>query len=213
MRGDEGYRWRVTGRCADGSALDAVTETVKLPTPEKTPAQLILTAETNLPRIRRAGDVRVRARLENVGGTDLENGTVTDAERGGLYTFAVLPAGNSIEREFVFHVDDDTAFNLTASAEADGERITASADEVRVTIASDGALPEGGGAKLIEFSGGSIKIGGSSTFAALLIAGAAILLVLIVMLSIASRRARFEKQVRIAVEKRSRSESGKGRSK
>jgi len=75
-----------------------------------------------------------------------------------------------------------------------------------VAITPDGVLPDGAKPGFIEFTGSSIKIGGSSTFAVLLIAGCVVLLVLIIMLLIASRRARIEKQIRIAAEKQRRKE-------
>lgn len=215
VRGSEGYRWRVTGRCADGTELNAVTETLTLEPRANHPAQLSLTAETAMPRIRRAGSVRVHIRLENTGGTDVSDVTLTDAVRGELRTFAALPAEGVIERDFVFPVEADTEFNLAVSClDADGAELQAIAKPVRITISPDGALPEGEREHFIEFTGGSIKIGGSSLFAVLLIAGCAVLLVLVVMLLIASRRARIQKQVRIAAEKRrKRAGSGKSRAK
>ena len=79
-----------------------------------------------------------------------------------------------------------------------------------VIISPDGVLPKGATPGFIEFTGSSIKIGESSTFAVLLIAGCVVLLVLIIMLIVASHRARIEKQLRIAAEKqRRREEMGK----
>ena len=75
-----------------------------------------------------------------------------------------------------------------------------------VTITPDGVLPQGAQQRLFEFSGGSIKIGGSSTFAVLLLAGCAVLLALVVILIIATRRQRLERQLKIAAERQRRRE-------
>lgn len=223
LRGDGSFRWRVTGRCADGSELNAVTETVRLERPSgDLPPQLSLDAEVDLPRIRRAGDVHLHVRLDNPGGADLTDVVLTEAARGDLRTFAVLPAESGIERDFTFRVESDTVFELSAACVGlDGETLRAEAEPVQVAIASDGVLPEGERDHFIEFTGSSVKIGGSSLFAVLLIAGCGILILLIVMLIVASRRARIQKQARIAEEKRrkhsrpgkSGTNHGKGRAK
>ena len=73
-------------------------------------------------------------------------------------------------------------------------------------------LPEGAKPSFIEFTGSSIKIGGSALFGVLMIAGCVTLVVLIVILAVASRRARIQRQLRIAEEKVKRKESaGKSR--
>ena len=105
-------------------------------------------------------------------------------------------------REFIFHVTENTAYNFSISyTDTQGAAHTLGVAPVEFVIASDGVLPEGAKNSFIEFTGKSIKIGGSSTFAVLLIAGCTVLLVLIIMLLIASRRARFERKVRIAAQR------------
>ena len=103
------------------------------------------------------------------------------------------------------HVDDDTDYNFTLGyVTEDGATQTLEPVTASVVIASDGVLPEGAAPGLIEFSGTGIKIAGSSTFAVLLIIGCVLLLTLIVLLLIASRRARLEKQLRAAERLRKR---------
>ena len=72
----------------------------------------------------------------------------------------------------------------------------------------DGVLPEGAKRSFIEFTGNSIKIGGSSMFAVLLISGCVVLVVLVVILLVATRRARFEKKLRMAAERQRRRTGG-----
>lgn len=67
-------------------------------------------------------------------------------------------------------------------------------------------MPEGAQPRLFEFSGNSIKIGGSSTFAVLLIAGCALLIALVAALLILNHRAKLARRVRIAAEKQRRKE-------
>ena len=73
-------------------------------------------------------------------------------------------------------------------------------------------LPEGAKPSFIEFTGSSIKIGGSALFGVLMIDGCVTLVVLIAILAVASRRARIQRQLRIAEEKVKRKEgAGKSR--
>ena len=128
-----------------------------------------------------------------------------------LREFEILPADGVIERDFLLYVEDNADFSFTLEYTLqDGTRQSAAPAAVHIAMASDGALPEGATPGLFEFSGGSIKIAGSSAFAVLLIIGCAVLLTLIVMLLIASRRARIQRQLRAVAEKqRRRGESGK----
>ena len=208
VRGSGGFRWRVTGVSAAGGRIDFTTELAVLPpAPEGEAAPLRVSAEALTPRIRRAGNVTLRVRIENPGDADVQNISLSEAEMGLLRNFAVLPAGGAIERDVSVHVETDARFSFTiAYADADGQLQSVTTAPVEVVIAQDGALPEGAKNSFFDFSGNSIKIGGSSTFAVLLIAGCVTLLALIVMLIIASRRARLEKQLRIAAEKQRRKE-------
>ena len=208
VRGNGGFRWRVSGVNAAGERIDFTTELLVLPpAPAGEPAPLRVSAEALTPRIRRAGSVTLRVRVENPGGTDVQDISLSEAELGTLRNFAVLPAGDTIERDVSVYVDADASFSFAISyADADGQPQSVTTAPVEVVIAPDGALPEDAKNSFFDFSGNSIKIGGSSTFAVLLIAGFVALLALIVMLIVASRRARLEKQLRIAAEKQRRKE-------
>lgn len=208
VRGDQGFRWRISGVDASGEKFELLTDPAPLsPKESDKPALLTISADTQTPRIRRSGDVSIAVRIANQGGTDARDVVLYEAEAGALRRYEIIPADGFVERSFTFRVEEDSEFDFSLSyTDADAQLQTASCLPLQVIIASDGVLPEGASSGFIEFTGNSIKIGGSSTFAVLLIAGFAVLLILIVMLLIASRRARLEKQIRIAAEKQRRRE-------
>lgn len=210
LRGEQGFRWRVMGRSESGAEVDFTTETISLPVREAgTDAAMRVVVRALTPKIRRAGDVKMRAYIENIGGVELRDLVLSEDGQGGLLNFAVLPLDGTIQRDFTLHVGDDSTFGFSVRAtDADGATVSATATPVEVVIASDGALPAGA-QQLIEFSGGSIKIGGSATFAVLLLAGFAVLLVLIVTLIIASHRAKIQRKQRVAESRRRREELGR----
>ena len=208
VRGDAGFRWRVTGVTEAGEQIDFVTETAPLsPMESNGEALLTLSADTATPRIRRSGDVDVTVRITNEGGADARDVLLSEAAIGPLRRYEIIPADNMVERSFTFRVSDNITYNFSLSyIDEDGQEHSAQCAPLSVVISPDGVLPNGAKPGFIEFTGSSIKIGGSSTFAVLLIAGCVVLLVLIIMLIIASRRARIEKQLRIAAEKQRRKE-------
>lgn len=212
VRGNSGYRWHVSGVTSAGDAIDFRTDTAYLPAAETaSPAELSIEATLHTPRIRRAGNVRTTICIRNDGGTDAENVVLSEALQGKLYNFVAVPGNDEIRRDFIFRAEEDSVYHFNIRyTDSNGEEKTVSCAPLELTIAPDGVLPEGAKQQFIEFTGTSIKIGGSSTFAVLLIAGITVLLALIIMLIIASRRARIQKQLRIAVEKqRRREEMGK----
>ena len=212
VRGDEGFRWRVTGVSAAGERIDYLTDTLTLnPRQAGLPGALRLSVQALTPQIRRAGDITVRVTIENPNGVDARDIALSEEQLGVLHTFAVLPADGTIQRDFTVHVEDDSTFNFRIDGtDADGAQLSAEAAQVEVRITPDGTLPDGAEPRLFEFSGGSIKIGGSTTFAVLLLVGIAVLLVLVIILIIATRRQRLERQLKLAAERqRRREELGK----
>ena len=211
LRGDMQFTWKISGVSDSGKTitLRADAGVSQLPAGEEQPLRLSVSTDT--PRIRRSGNVDLNVVISNPGGTDVRAIALTEEAAGLMRSFQVIPAGGSIERSFRFEVKENASFAFSLEYTAgNGETQRISAAPVEIVIAPDGVLPEGARNTLIEFTGTSIKIGGSSIYAALLISGLAVLLVLIVLLLIASRRARIEKQLRIAAEKqRRREEMGK----
>lgn len=208
VRGDAGFRWRITGISETGESIELVTDTVTLEPREITfPAEITMRVEALTPKIRRAGEVTMRLRIENAGDADVTDIVLSEAALGEIERYAVIPAGGSIEREFGLHVAQETQFGFSILyTDITGWQRSLACAPVEVEIASDGVLPEDAKQPFIEFTGNSIKVVGSSLYATLLIVGCGVLLVLIVILLIVSRRARLEKQLRIAAEKQRRRE-------
>lgn len=199
LREGMSFCWRITGRRDDGSTISLTTGTRVLEADEPlVPNDVRLAVEALKPRINRAGHVRVRVVLENAGDGDVRNIALNvkadELPTERLWDFAILPAGGTIEREFEFFIEKDTRLSFAvAYGTVGGGAGAADGAYADIVIADDGVKPDDDTPKLIEFSGGSIRIGGSRVFAMLLITGVVILLLLIVMLIIASRRAKWKK--------------------
>ena len=208
VRGDAGFRWRISGETESGEKINFVTENAVLsPVKSEEAALLTISANTDTPNIRRSGDVDITVRIANEGGADAKDVLLYEANTGALRRYEIIPAGGAVERDFTFRVIEDAGYSFSLNyTDENGQEHSASAAPVSIIISSDGVPPEGATPGFIEFTGSSIKIGGSSTFAVLLIAGCVVLLVLIIMLLVASHRARIEKQLRIAAEKQRRKE-------
>lgn len=214
VRGGDGFRWRITGMSEAGDRFELLTETLTLaPQPVGALADVRLQATVETPRIRRAGGVNVQLHLENAGDADIKDIVVLEENLGELRRFAIVPAGGALDCALRLDVTETTQYSFRVQyTDAEGWQNGAECAPVDVTLASDGVLPEGARDSFIEFSGNSIKIGGSSLFAVLMIAGCATLIVLVVILVVATRRARIERQLRIAeARKRRREGSGKAR--
>ncbi len=210
VRGDGGFRWRISGMSAAGERFELVTDTRTLePREIDVLADVRLQATAETPRIRRAGSVGVRLRIENEGGADITDVALSEESLGELRRFAIVPAGGAIDCALDLEVAESTQFRFQVRyTDAEGWQSEADCDPVEVTIAADGVLPKGAKEGFIEFTGDSIKIGGSSLFAVLMIAGCVVLIVLVVILIVASRRARIERQLRIAEARMRRREDG-----
>jgi len=202
------FCWRITGESESGKAFDVTTNTVSLqPQEPGRPAMLTIAADTSTPRIRRSGDIDINIEITNSGSVNAQDVLLSEANLGPLRNFKIIPAGETTRRSFSFHVNENTDFNFSLRyIGTDGLEYTADCVPVHIEIAPDGVLPEGAKPAFIEFTGKSIKIGGSTTFAVLLIAGCVVLLILVIMLLIASRRVRIQRQLRIAAEKQRRKE-------
>ena len=215
VRGDGSFRWRITGMSETGSRIDLLTDTVTL-APRKidllSDVQLQATAVT--PRIRRAGLVTVQLHIENAGDADVTDLVLSEENLGELRSLAILPADGAIDCAVELDVHESAQYLFRVRyTDAEGWQSTADSGIVEIVIASDGVAPESATGSFIEFSGGSIKFGGSALFAVLMIAGCVTLVVLIVILAVASHRARIQRQLRMAEEKVKRQESaGKSRS-
>lgn len=203
VRGGEGFRWRITGISEAGEHINLVTDTVLLEHAEPLyPSEVTLQAQVLTPDIRKPGNVPVSVRIENTGDADITNIDLNETRLGTVYNFAIIPAGSFIEREFSLPVQESGDFNfIIRYNNYFGEDRGVIAAPVSVEVSSDGVLPEGSEEKLIEFSGSSFKIGGSSTFTVLLVVGSIILLALVITLLILSHKAKMQKKLRMAAER------------
>ena len=208
LREETAFRWQVSGVSETGERIDFVTDTITLePVPAAEPSELQLVVETETPRIRRSGNVKFTIHILNDGNSPVEEIILSEATLGEIRNFAIIPAAGEIHREIELFVEEDTQFSFSADyTDADGWVRTVQAEPLSIAIAPDGVLPEGSRMPLIEFTGTSVKIGGSSLFGVLLVAAFAVLIILIVILLIATRKAKLEKRLRIAAEKQRRKE-------
>ena len=213
VRGDGSFRWRITGMSETGSRVDFLTDTVTLaPRGIDLLSDVQLQATAVTPRIRRSGMVTVQLHIENAGDADVTDLVLSEENLGELRFFAILPADGAIDCAVELDVHESAQYLFRVRyTDAECWQSTADSGIVEIVIASDGVAPESATGSFIEFSGGSIKIGGSALFAVLMIAGCVTLVVLIVILAVASHRARIQRQLRMAEEKVKRQESA-GRS-
>lgn len=202
------FRWQISGMSETGERIDFVTDTVTLdPIISMDPSDLRVWVETDTPRIRRSGNVQLTVHIANEGNSMVENVVLSEPSLGEIRNFAVIPSAGEIQREIDVFIKEDMEYLFHVDyTDADGWQRTADAEGLAVVIASDGVLPEGSKTPLIEFTGTSVKIGGSSLFGVLLVAACTVLLILIVILLVATRKAKMEKRIRIAAEKQRRKE-------
>ena len=214
VRGDGTFRWRISGMSETGSRIELLTNSVTLePRPIGVVSDVQLQATAMTPRIRRSGMVTVQLRIENAGDADVTDLILSEETLGELRVFAIVPAGGAIDCAVELDVRESRSYRFHVQyTDADGWQGGAESAPVEIAITPDGVLPDGAKPSFIEFTGSSIKIGGSALFGVLMIAGCVTLVVLIVILAVASHRARIQRQLRIAEEKVKRKENaGKSR--
>ena len=204
IRSEMELRWRIAGTDSTGENVDFTTETLFLTSVRvNAPSELTVSAQTDTPRIRRDGDVRIQLEIRNLGSADITDAVLVEENTGEARTFAVIPGNGSVRREITRYVQKDTEFVYTLTyTDSDGWERTAQSQPVQIAIAADGVQPEGVKQSLIEFTGRSIKVGGSKLFAWLLIAAVIVLITLIVVLAVSSRKARIQREVRMAARRR-----------
>ena len=135
----------------------------------------------------------MQLRIENAGDADVTELILSEENLGELRAFAIVPAGGAIDCAVELDVRESSSYRFHVQyTDAEGWQGGADSEAVEITIAPDGVLPEGAKPSFIEFTGSSIKIGGSALFGVLMIAGCVTLVVLIVILAAGfSNRARF----------------------
>ena len=213
LRGETQYRWRITGTSDTGEALDMLTDTVTLSSVSGDgTVSVSLEVGARTPKISRPGWVTFDFTIANTGSVMAREALLYEVNRGEVRRLAVLPTGEPIVFSAAYEVraDDQFIFCLNYTDAQDRQR-TISASPVQISIAPDGAAPEAAPGGLTRLEGESVKMGGnSSTFVALLVIAGAALTVMITILLAASVRARRERKLRIAAEKqRIKDELGK----
>ena len=213
LRGETQYRWRITGISDTGEALDMLTDTVTLsnaPASETVSISLQVSART--PRISRPGYVTFDFSIANDGTVMARDALLYEVSRGEIRRLAVLPTGDPIACTASYDVRADGQFIFCLNyTDAQGRQRTSSAAPIDVVIASDGEPPEQPDGRPGQLQGESVKMGGnSSAFVVLLVIAGAALTVMITILLVVSVRARRDRKQRIAAEKqRIKEEMGK----
>ena len=204
VRNEREYRWRVTGVSQAGEALNFVTETLTLPgedAPKAVDIRMDIAPRTL--RINRPGSVVFDITLANSGTAFARNLRLYDVNRGAARELAVLPTGEPSRFTVSYEVHQDSEFIFCLDyTDPDGHSRTISADPIQITISPSGAAPEPLGSELMQLEGESVKPGNGSTFTILLIVASAALVSMFTILLVTSIRARHDRRLRIAEQKR-----------
>ncbi len=213
LRGETQYRWRIRGTSDTGEALDLLTDTVTLSNaPASETVNISLEASARTPKINRAGWVTFDFSIANTGTVMARDALLYEVNRGQIRRLAVLPTGQPSVCAASYEVRGDEQFIFCLNyTDAQGRQRTISTAPVEIDIASDGVPPDSPAGARTGLEGESVKMGGNSSgFVVLLVIAGAALTVLITVLLLASVRARRDRKQRIAAEKqRIKEEMGK----
>lgn len=212
LRGEQSFRWRITGVNEAGERIDLFTETLKFESAEPvSPARLSLTAEASMTRINRPGYVPFTLTIENTGDETASHVQISEATLGDVYELAVVPSGEPTAIEVRYPVRENTTFAFTARyTDNSGTQHTLSARPIEVAIVAGGERPEPIENTNTLLSGVSVQMGESPLFVVMLITSSVVLVVLFVVLLVTSRRARKIRRERAAARKqRLKEELGK----
>lgn len=204
VRGEGGYRWRVTGVSQAGETLDFITDTLTL-APEATPRTVALQMDIvpRATRINRPGRVDFDVTIANTGTAFAKNLRLYDAELGDARTLAVLPTGEPSHFTVTYEVRQDSQFVFCLDyIDAEGRSRTISADPIDIAITPSGVAPEPLADEALRIEGASVKPGNGSTFTILLIVASAALVSMFTILMVTSIRARRERRRRLAEQRR-----------
>ena len=204
LRGETQYRWRITGTSDTGEALDMLTDTVTLSNaPADETVNISLQASARTPKISRPGYVTFDFAIANDGTVMARDALLYEVSRGEIRRLAVLPTGQPITCTASYDVRADGQFIFCLNyTDALGRQRTISAAPIEIEISSDGEPPEQPDDRPGRLQGDPVKMGGSSSgFVVLLVIAGAALTVMITILLVVSVRARRDRKQRIAAEK------------
>lgn len=213
IREDSVYRWRVTGKTSAGDQIDLITSTehVHLDAEGSDPL-LTLQASTFMPKISRKGYVPVRLELTNVGDVTAANVRVIEETCGEICELVVVPTGDPTVYEFRQEIKADATLVFSAVyADSFGKERIATAEPLTIDIGAGGQAPLTADGQISAFFGGiPTQMNNSGLFMGMLIGSCAVLVVLIVILAVTSRRARIQRRAHAAARKqRLKEELGK----
>ena len=204
LRGEGEYRWRITGMNGANESLDLRTQTLTVDGDSAgDTVEIAITAAARTPVINRAGRVTFDIAVSNTGAAMARDALLYEVSRGEIRSLAVVPTGEPIRCTAGYEVSGAEQFIFCLSyTDAQGHKRAVTSAPVEVTVAAGGAYPEptdGGEGRL---RGESVKIGGSGeSFIILLIIAGAALTVMITILVVTSLRARRDRLRRVAAEK------------
>lgn len=198
LRGDAAYRWRIVGSSATGVSVDTLTDTVSVPDDSSSNSALLtLDAATDMPEIKRGGQVRFHLRLTNLDKGLASNIQLQEQTQGQVGALTVVPPGDPTELTVLLPVHEDGEFRFTATYEdPTGYLRTAIAEPVRVTVGAGGVDPVPEAHEDSLFSGKSLTMGTSSLFLVLMVSATLILIFLSFLMLLTSQRARKSRRER-----------------
>ena len=198
IRGSASYRWRITATGSHGESIDIMTDTLEVPASVLAQsAALVLNAETQTPHISRGGTIGVTFELTNTGTGDATNVLLREETDGDVCTLAVIPTGEPFVFSRMYRVGETRQLTFNASwLDSAGNTHTVAAQPLEITVGRGGVEPIKVQGSLL--SGEAIKQSSFDLIPALLLLSIGVLLTLLVVFVITSRRERFNRKVREA---------------
>ena len=204
IREDSSYRWRIAGRTSAGDQVDLITTTEEVAY-EAVGGEplLIVHASTSMPRISRKGYVPIRLELTNIGAATAANVRISETVGGEICELVVVPTGNPTVYEFLQEINEDTSLLFSASyTDSFGAERIAAAEPLAISIGAGGQHPKSADGQTESFFGGiSTQMINSALFLGMLAGSCTVLLVLIIVLIVTSRRARIQRKANAAARK------------
>lgn len=198
VRGISDYRVRVEGTDATGARRHAFSGTAGVAlTGEFSYSELSVAANAQTPEISRSGKARIMIAITNSGNVAARDVKLSEATLGEIRTFEFVPAGEPTVKSVLVDVTGDMEYLFSIEYTGDdGKTVVAECAPVSIRVTDGGAEPAA------ELDGGdgerkTYRIKDGTAFLWLMIAGGAVLLVLVIMLIISHDRSRRERKLRM----------------
>ncbi len=209
IKSDTTFQVHVTGNTDAGTPFSVDTDPVPVKALQSEgAANLTLSAEPSARTLSGPGMVSFVITLTNNGRTDLSHVTLREVTRGDVRVFDVIPAGDPTVREQMYEVSEDATFQFVAEmTDSDGTVRAVSSDPIDISIGENGQTPmataPSGAAVLLPTH--LLPIAGLS-FYPLMIAGALVLLALLIVALVLSSRKKRRQRKSSRAERMKRSE-------